>query len=166
MKTDYIKLSELNYAMPAVEYTDTVVKGIIDHDLSYLQTSFLLNLHGNMIADSGILHGVRISKAAKRIGCHTSCFYGEDNLIDTLNATGLVTLTRRHKKVYGRIHNPPKKRNHKNPIYKLSKSMMHRICLQGVLMHTESKAVIRVLLMLSMHCSFCLLYTSPSPRDS
>ena len=155
MQTDYIKLSEMNYAMPAVEYTDTVVQGIVAHDLSFLQTSFLLNLHGNMIADSGILHGVRISKQAKRLGCHTSCFYGKDNLIDALNATGLVTLTLRNKKIYGKICNPPKKRSTKNPLYKLSKSMIHRICLQGVLTHTESKAVIRILLMLSMHCDLC-----------
>lgn len=150
--TDYVKLSDINFSLPSVEYTDIVVKGIIDHDLTYLQTAFLLNLHGNMIADSGILHGVRISKAAKRIGCETSCFYGKDNLIDALNATGLVTLWMKNKKIHGRIFTPPKKRGYKDPIYPLSKSMTHRICLQGVMAHTESKAILRMLLMLSMHC--------------
>ena len=150
--SDYAQLSEINYAMPAVEYTDATVKGIIDHDLTSLQTAFLLNLHSNMIAESGVLHAVRISKAAERIGCHTSCFYGEDNLIDTLNATGLVTLEIRNKKIYGRIHHPPKKRGKKNPLFPLSVSMTHRIALQGLLTHTESKSIIRMLLILSMHC--------------
>lgn len=149
---DYIKLSEINFAMPAVEYTDIVVKGVVDHDLTFLQTAFLLNLHGNMIAKTGILHGVRISKAAKRLGCDTSCFYGKDNLIDALNATGLVSLYIKNKKIHGRIFTPPKQRGHKNPIYPLSVGMTHRIALQGLLTHTESKAVIRTLLILSMHC--------------
>lgn len=152
MQTNYIKLSEINFAMPAVEYTDIVVNGIVEHDLTFLQTAFLLNLHGNMIAKSGILHGVRISKAAKRLGCNTSCFYGPRNLIDALNATGLVSLYIKNKKIHGRIFTPPKQRGHKNPIYPLSVGMTHRICLQGLLTHTEAKAVIRTLLMLSMHC--------------
>lgn len=150
--TNYINLSEINFAMPAVEYTDHTVKGIVEHDLSFLQTAFLLNLHGNMIAKSGVLHGVRVSKAAKRLGCDTSCFYGKDNLIDALNETGLVSLYMKNKKIHGRIHHPPKQRGHKNPLYPLSVGMTHRICLQGLLTHTESKAVIRTLLMLSMHC--------------
>ena len=150
--TRYAKLSEINFSLPAVEYTDEHVQGIITHDLTFLQTSFFLNLLGNMIADSGILHGCRIAKLAKRLGCSTSCFYGDDNLIDAINATGMATLTIRNKKVYGRIHNPPKQRGHENPIYPLSVSMTHRIALQGILTHTEAKAVIRMLLMLSMHC--------------
>ena len=152
MQTDYIKFSEMNYAMPAVEYTDSHVQGIIDNDLTFLQTSFFLFLLGNMIADSGILHGQKISKLSKKLGCHRSCFYGKDNLIDVINATGMATLYWKNKKIHGRIHTPPKKRGIKDPIYPLSKSMMHRICLQGVLMNTSSKSVIRMLLMLSMHC--------------
>ena len=73
-------------------------------------------------------------------------------MTDAINATGMATLERRNKKIYGRIHKPPKQRGHKNPIYKLSVSMMHRICLQGVLTHTASKTIIRILLILSMHC--------------
>lgn len=148
----YISLSEINFALPAVEYTDITVQGVVDHDLTFLQTFFLLNLHGNMIAQSGILHGVRVSKAAKRLGCETSCFYGKDNLIDALNATGLVSLYIKHKKIHGRIHHFPKQRGHTNPIYPLSVSMTHRIALQGLLTHTQAKAVIRMLLILSMHC--------------
>ncbi len=150
--TDYISLSSLNYALPAVEYTDAHVFGIIANDLSFLETSFFLNLLGNMNADSGILHGCRISKLAKRIGCTPSCFYGEDNLIDTINATGMATLYIKNKRVHGRIHNPPKKRGKESPIYRLGVSMMHRIALQGILTHTEAKSVIRMLLILSMHC--------------
>ena len=150
--TSYINLSALNYALPAVEYTDEHLQGIIDNDLTFLQTSFFLNLLGNMIADTGILHGVRIAKHAERIGCTPSCFYGKDNLIDVLNATGMVSLYIKNKKVHGRIHKPPKKRGHKNPIYPLSISMTHRIALQGIFTHTEAKAVIRMLLILSMHC--------------
>lgn len=153
---DYQSLSEINYSLPAVEYTDKHVQGIIDNDLTFLQTSFFLNLLGNMIANTGILHGARISKLAKRIGCTPSCFYGEDTLIDAINATGMATLYIKNKKVYGRIHEPPKKRtsNLKNesPIYPLAVSMTHRIALQGLLTHTEAKAVIRTLLILSMHC--------------
>lgn len=151
-KDDYQGLSEINYALPAVEYTDAHVQGIIEHDLTYLQTSFFLNLLGNMIADSGILHGARICTLAKRLGCTTSCFYGKDNLIDAINATGMATLRIKNKKVYGCIHEPPKKRDTKDKLYPLSVSMTHRIMLQGILTHTEAKAVIRILLMLSMHC--------------
>lgn len=146
------QISKLNFAMPSVEYTDSTVKGITDHDLTFLQTAFLLNLHGNMIANTGVLHGVRISKAAKRLGCSTSCFYGKDNLMDALNATGLVSLYIKNKKIHGRIHQPPKKRGHENPIYPLSVGMMHRVPLQGLLSHTAAKSVIRTLLILSMHC--------------
>ena len=153
---DYQRLSAINYALPAVEYTDAHIQGIIEHDLTYLETSFFLHLIGNMIADTGILHGKRISKFAECLGCTTSCFYGKDNLIDRINATGMATLYIKHKKVYGRIHEPPKKRT-KNlkkspPIYPLAVSMTHRIALQGLLVHTEAKAIIRILLMLSMHC--------------
>ena len=146
------EIASMNFALPAVEYTDEHVQGIIDNDLTFLQTSLFLNLLGNMIADTGILHGCRISKLAERLGCTTSCFYGKENLIDALNATGMVSLYIKNKKVHGQIHKPPKKRGHKNPIYKLSVSMTHRIALQGLLTHTEAKAVIRILLMLSMHC--------------
>lgn len=149
---DYQSLSAINFALPAVEYTDVHVAGIIGHDLTYLQTSFFLSLLGNMIADTGILHGARISKLAERLGCSVSCFYGKDNLIDAINATGMATLTRRNKKIYGKIHTPPKRRGHEDPIFRLSVSMTHRIALQGILTHTEAKAVIRILLMLSMHC--------------
>lgn len=149
---DYQSLSAINYALPAVEYTDEHVQGIIEHDLSFLQTKFFLNLLGNMIANSGILHGARISALAKRLDCTTSCFYGKNNLIDVINATGMATLYIRNKKVYGKIHKPPKQRGQENPIYRLSVSMTHRIGLQGILTHTESKAVIRLLLVLSMHC--------------
>ncbi|MCY3739971.1 MAG: hypothetical protein OXH00_03015 [Candidatus Poribacteria bacterium] len=152
MLRDYNKLSEINFSLPAVEYTDQHVQGIIKHDLTYLATSFFLSLLGNMIAETGILHGARISKLAKRIGCTPSCFYGKDNLIDVINATGMATLYIKNKKVYGRIHHPPKKRGSKNPLYNLSISMTHRICLQGLLANTEAKAVIRMLLILSMHC--------------
>ena len=151
-RPDYTKLSEINYALPAVEYTDAHVQGIIDHDLTFLETSFFLNLLGNMIADNGVLHGARISTLAKRIGCTTACFYGKGNLIDAINATEMATLYIRNKKVYGRIHKPPKRRGKKEPIYPLSVSMTHRIALQGLLEQTEAKAVIRVLLILSMHC--------------
>ncbi len=149
---DYQRLSEINFALPAVEYTDEHVQGIIAHDLTFLQTSFFLSLLGNMIANTGILHGCRIAKLAKRLGCTVSCFYGEDNLIDAINATGMATLTRRNKKIYGKIHQPPKQRGHENLMYRLSVSMTHRIALQGILTHTEAKAVIRMILMLSMHC--------------
>lgn len=149
----YTQLSEMNFALPAVEYTDFHVQGIIDNDLTFLQTSLLLNVLGNMSANTGILHGCRVSKLAKRLGCSTSCFYNkENNLIDALNAMGMVTLYIKNKKVHGRIHNPPKKRGHKNPLYRLSVSMTHRIALQELFSHTEAKAVIRILLMLSMHC--------------
>ena len=146
------KLSAINYALPAVEYTDKHVLGVIEHNLSFLQTSFFLNLLGNMSADTGILHGVRISQLAKRIGCTPSSFYGKDNLIDVMNATGMVTLYIKNKRVHGRIHEPPKKRGHKHPTYKLSISMTHRIALQGLLTNTEAKTIIRMLLILSMHC--------------
>ena len=150
------KLSEINYALPAVEYTDKHVLGMIAHDLSCLDQIFFLNLLGNMGADTGVVHGYRISRLAERLGCSTSCFYGKDNLIDTINATGMATLYIKNKKVHGRIHEPPKKRtkNLKNepPIYPLAVSMTHRICLQGLLSRTEAKTVIRILLMLSMHC--------------
>ena len=149
---DYQRLSEINFALPAVEYTDEHVQGIIAHDLTFLQTSFFLSLLGNMIANTGILHGCRISKLAKRLGCTVSCFYGENNLIDAINATGMATLTRRNKKIYGKIHQPPKQRGPENLMYRLSVSMTHRVALQGILSHTEAKAVIRMLLILSMHC--------------
>lgn len=153
---DYSKLSAINYALPAVEYTDKHVQGIIEHDLTYLETSFFLNLLGNMIAATGVLHGKRISKLAKRLGCTVSCFYGKDNLIDRINATGMATLYIKNKKVCGRIHEPPKQRTKhlkkQPPIYPLAVSMTHRIALQGLLAHTEAKTVIRLLLMFSMHC--------------
>lgn len=149
---DYQQLAEINYAMPAVEYTDVHVKGIIDNNLSFLQTSFFLMLLGNMISDSGILHGQKISKVSKKLRCDRSCFYGKDNLIDAINATGMATLSLKHKKIHGVIHKPPKKRGKKNPIYPLSVSMTHRICLQGVLTHTKANAVLRMMLILSMHC--------------
>lgn len=153
---DYQKLSEINYALPAVEYTDKHIQGIIDNDLSALETKFFLNLLGNMIADTGVLHGARISKIAKRLGCTTSCFYGKDNLIDTVNKTGMATLYIKNKKVYGRIHEPPKQRTRKlkkePPIYPLAVSMTHRIALQGLTTNTEAKTIIRILLLQSMHC--------------
>ncbi len=153
---EYKELSEINFALPAVEYTDKHVQGIIENDLTLLETAFFLNLLGNMIADTGILHGARISTLAKRLGCTTSCFYGKDNLIDRINATGMATLRIKNKKVHGRIHEPPKKRT-KNlkkepPIYPLAVSMTHRVALQGLLTNTEAKTVIRTLLILSMHC--------------
>jgi len=149
---DHIKLSEINYALPAVEYTDHHVKAIIDHDLTFLQTAFFLNLLGNMHVNSGVLHAERVSILAKRLGCTTASFYGKDNLIDALNATGLLTLEIKYKKVCGRIHQLPKRRGRKQGLYQLRVSMIHRIALQGLLSYTQSKTVIRILLMLSMHC--------------
>ena len=155
-EAEYQKLSEINFALPAVEYTDKHILGIIEHDLTFLETSFFLSLLGNMISDTGILHGARPSTIAKRLGCSPCCFYGKDNLIDRINATGMATLYMRNKKVHGRIHEPPKKRTKhlkkEAPIYRLAVSMMHRIVLQGLLTNTAAKAVIRILLMLSMHC--------------
>ena len=149
-RPDYQKLSEMNYSLPAVEYTDKQVDWMMEG--TSLQISFFLLLLGNMIADSGILHGKTIKTLSKKLDCDRSCFYGEGNLIDAINASGLATLYRKNQKIYGRIHTPPKKRGKKNPLYKLSVSMIHRICLQGVLTLTKSKAVLRMLLMLSMHC--------------
>lgn len=153
---EYQKLSEINFALPAVEYTDKHVLGMIKHNLSHLGIFFFLHTLGNMNADTGILHGMRPSTLAKRLGCTVSCFYGKDNLLDQINATGMATLYMKNKKVHGRIHEPPKKRT-KNlkkeaPIYPLAVSMMHRIALQGLLTNTEAKAIILTLLIKSMHC--------------
>ena len=146
------RLAAINFALPAVEYTDAHVNAIIDNDLSVLQTSFFLQMLGSMNAETGVLHAHRVNKWATKLECHKSCFYGKHNLIDAINATGEITLYIKNKKIHGRVHNPPKKRGHKNPLYSLSVSMTHRICLQGLLTNTEATTVIRMMLMLSMHC--------------
>ena len=141
-----------NFSLPAVEYTDRHVQSMIDHDLTALESKFLLRLLGNMDVNTGRIHGHRISKIAKHLKCGTPNFYKKDNnLITRLNATGEVELVRRNKKIYGRILNPPKKRGHKAPLFPLAVSMIDRVALQGIF-ETDSKYKIRMMLMLSLHC--------------
>ena len=148
------KCSSIDFALPAVEYTDRQLNAIIEHDLTALETKALLYFFGNCLTDSGILHKRRISFLAKQFGCHPSRFYGENGIIARLNATGLVKLKMKHLKLTGKIVEPPKQRarDKSDHQYPLRVSMIHKECLKGLLPNTNSKAVIRTLMLLTFHC--------------
>ena len=147
----------LNFALPAVEFTDRHVQGILEHDLSYSAIALLLYYLGNCDADKnkGFIHRHKIAYLAKVIGCKPQYFYGKNGLIAQLNATGMIQLKIKNLKVSGKIVEPPKKRAEdrvsKHP-YKLCISMIHRECLMALLPKTRSKAILLTMLILTMHC--------------
>lgn len=156
LESGQVKASPLQFALPVVEFTDYHVRGIIEHNLSALQISFLLFLLGNMDSDTGNIHQHRVSYLSKQLGCHPSQFYGTSGLIAVLNATGLVSLRMKNLKVCGKVIEPSKKRmkrkDEASHPYPLKFSMIHREALKCLIPRTASKTDMRFVLISALHC--------------
>ena len=146
--------TELNFALPAIQFSDRHVDGMTENDLSYTETLFLLHCLGNMGSKTGIIAEFTVAELAARFGVKPCNFYGKDGYISRLNATKMVALEIKHHKVCGRVRETPtkRKRNKKYPSrYPLKVGLLHREHLKLLVSKTRKISVLRIFLMMALH---------------
>ena len=145
---------ELNFALPAVQYSDRHFDGIVAHDLSFTETKFLFHCLGNMDAKTGVLQSFTVSELAARFGVKPCNFYGEKGYIARLNSTSMVELEMKNHRVVGKVKETPTKRK-RNKKYKrnypLKVGLLHRDYLKMVFTMTRKNSVLRMFLVMALH---------------
>ena len=146
----------LDFALPAVQFSDRHFDTIIEHNLSWTEALFFLHCLGNMESKTGFIHKFKVSELAARFDVNASHFYGEDGYIERINRTGDISLKLEDHKVSGRVKETPGKRLKKNKYpsrYPLKVSVLHKEGLKALVSSgTRKNSVLRMLLCLSLHC--------------
>ena len=147
--------SELDFSLPAVQMSDRHFDGILDNNLSYVETCLLIHCLGNMHTKTGVINQFTVSELSSRLKVSPGNFYGRNGYIARLNATKMVKLEIKHHKVCGKVCEPPNRRlrNKKYPSkYPLKVTVWHREALRLMLPLSKKNTVLRLFLALSFHC--------------
>lgn len=146
--------TDFNFALPAVQYSDRHLDGIVKHNLSFTSTKLLFHCLGNMDSKTGIIHSYTVAELAARFGVQPCNFYGESGYIAILNKTGMVKLEIKYHRVVGRVVETPHRRKRKKKLprpYQLDVGVLHRDYLKVLFSETRKNSVLRMFLIMGLH---------------